>query len=115
MVEGSATCGELPNSKWSWAVSYDTVTIGGDTSTSTYDELRTAGRNQFLDTYTVTTIEPTYEQVNITCTALNPQGKINLDHSTTILGEMTMIDPGSSSEEKTSQVKVCGPNLEPCS
>lgn len=116
VVDGSDVCGELPNSSWSWVITTDTVTSGGEVSTDTYDALRTAGNNQFLETFEVTIVAPTYEQTTTNCTALNPAGKINLDHSTTIAGELVEVDPGSTGDpEKISNVKVCGPNLEPCS
>ncbi|MBM3606250.1 MAG: hypothetical protein FJX25_16450 [Alphaproteobacteria bacterium] len=113
VVAGSDVCGELPNVKWSWLTEQQTVTSGGEVSSNSYDQTRVAGNNTFLDTYTTTTVAPTFTTINTICTALNPQGKVNLDHSVTIMGEPVQTDAGSSTTDKTA-LKVCGPNLTPC-
>lgn len=79
-------CGTLPNSKWSWVISYDT-----QTSTETSDPYN-AGKsgNVFVDVTTTTTSVAQ-------CTALNPQGKVNADHSVTV-------DLGSTSTSESVKV-----------
>ncbi|MFN7089211.1 MAG: hypothetical protein ACK4P4_01475 [Allorhizobium sp.] len=118
LMSGSAfaddsVCGSLPNSKWSWQVTTTTATIGGETSLSSADSTKVAGQNTFLVTTTTTTVAPTFEVTTTICTALNPQGKVNLDHSTSVVSEPELIDAGGTTTS-SSQVKVCGPNLTPC-
>ncbi len=109
----SSVCGSLPNAKWSWSISYQTTTTGGGVSSDSSSEIsysnggKSGNINGTETTSTTTTTEPTYEQTNVICTALNPQGKVNADHSTVVVGEAVMIDPGSSTTDTTSE-KICG-------
>jgi hypothetical protein len=114
-VSGSDQCGPLPNAKWSWQISTETIRTGGDTHVDTSSSVNYTGNpdkngyNGFETTTTTTTIEPTYEQVNVVCTAVNPGGQVNADHSTSVAGEVKLVDPGSSSSTNSDPVKICGP------
>lgn len=105
VVQGSDVCGELPNAKWSWSISYgEPVISGGETSTSIGNVAYQGNGN--VGKADVTTITaPTISTVTVSCTALNPAGKINADHSTaTTITEV--LDPGGNS---TSNEVVCNP------
>ncbi|WP_027998650.1 hypothetical protein [Sinorhizobium arboris] len=105
VVEGSNVCGELPNAKWSWAISYgEPVISGGETSTA-IGAISYQGNGNVGKAEVTTTTAPTISTTTISCTALNPAGKVNADHSTTTTVVET-IDPGGSS---TSNQVVCNP------
>ncbi|QFI69275.1 hypothetical protein [Sinorhizobium alkalisoli] len=105
VVDGSDICGELPNAKWSWAISYSQPVISGGEQTTTLGDVsyNSAGNVGKADV-TITTA-PTISTVTVACTALNPAGKVNADHSTTV-EQVTTLDPGGSS---TTNEVVCNP------
>ncbi|MCG5479579.1 hypothetical protein [Sinorhizobium alkalisoli] len=115
VVSGSDVCGELPNGKWSWQITTEMVTTGGETNVSSATSTSYSGNpdkngyNGFETTTTTTTVAPTYQQVNTICTAINPAGKVNSDHSTAVPGELVMTDPGSTSSVTSDPLKICGP------
>jgi hypothetical protein len=116
-VAGSETCGELPNVKWTWVITTAVVRTGGGTTTATdtANTFSSAGNNGIPNngwevTSTTTTTAPTYDQTNSICTAVNPAGKVNLDHSTTVEGTPVLVDAGGSSTEIDSEVKICDNN-----
>jgi len=110
VVAGSEFCGELPNAKWSWSISYsDPVISGGETSTSTgpveYNKPGTVG-----SAIVTTTTTPTISTVTPICSAYNPQNKYNADHSG--FGEpiSNTIDEGGETSKKE---VVCNPSGNP--
>ncbi|MDP2358892.1 MAG: hypothetical protein Q8M31_22935 [Beijerinckiaceae bacterium] len=88
-------CGPLPNPKWSWSIGATTTStqteIIGDIE---YNRQGNVGKADVEITVTTTTV----------CTALNPQGKVNLDHSTTI---------STSTTTMAEDVVVCNPSGNP--
>ena len=104
VVAGSDVCGELPNVKWTWSISSSTSTSGGDTSTSMGDVSYIGGGNVGKADVTTTTTAVIETTTNI-CTAINPAGVPNADHSTTMTTEVE-IAPASST---TTNEVVCNP------
>jgi hypothetical protein len=105
VVAGSETCGELPNAKWSWNVNVgEPVLSGGEITTSTgdveYNKPGTVGT-----VLVTTTTAPTISTSTTTCTAINPQGKINAEHSTSLVSSIVADPGGSTSSSQT----VCNP------
>lgn len=115
VVSGSDACGPLPNAKWSWAVTTETVVTGGGISTSESTDVNYVGNkngtNGFETTTTTTTVAPTYEQKNTICTAINPAGKPVEDKTYSIAGELVETVPGSETSTTSDPLKICGPNL----
>ncbi|OHV72730.1 hypothetical protein [Ensifer sp. LCM 4579] len=115
VVANSDVCGELPNGKWSWQVTTEVVRTGGETSVSSNTSVNYEGNpnkngyNGFETTTTTTTVTPTYEQTNTICVAINPAGKVNSDHSTSVAGQPVMVDPGSQTSVTSDPLKICGP------
>lgn len=93
-VPGGDVCGALPNAKWSWSISAgDPIlgdpTINGDVS---YNHQGNVGSADVTQTSTAVT----------NCTAINPAGVPNADHSTTVTGATTTVDLGTQN--------VCNPS-----
>jgi len=106
VVAGSDQCGELPNAKWSWSISTsDPVITGGETTTTigdvTYNKPGTVG-----SALVTTTTAPTLSTTTVSCVAMNPQGKINTEHSTSMETTIVIADGSTTS----SNDKVCNPN-----
>ncbi|GLQ55267.1 hypothetical protein [Devosia nitrariae] len=111
VVLGSDVCGELPNVKWSWIISSTTSTSGGDTST-TMGDVAYQGNGNVGKADVTTTTSAVIETTTNVCTAINPQGKVNADHSTVTATEVE-IAPASST---TTNEVVCnkGSSLPTC-
>lgn len=103
IVAGSDVCGELPNSKWTWSIKVtEPQVILGDVTYGSVTYNGQSGNGSAPASQEVTTIPG-----STICTAHNPAGKINADHSTTVGG-------GEPTTETVSlgMVQVCfqGPN-----
>lgn len=106
VVAGSEQCGELPNAKWSWSITASAPVIsGGETSNSTgdvtYNKPGTVG-----SALVTTTTAPTLSTTTVSCVAMNPQGKINTDHSTSMETTIVISEGSSTSANQV----VCNPN-----
>ncbi|WP_324765381.1 hypothetical protein SO078_27050 (plasmid) [Sinorhizobium meliloti] len=105
VVEGSNVCGELPNAKWSWAISYGQPVISGGETSTTIGDITYQGNGNVGKAEVTTITAPTISTATVTCTALNPTGKINADHSTTTTVVETIAPGGTSTLNEV----VCNP------
>jgi hypothetical protein len=114
----ASDCGSLPNPNWSWSISYsqpiitggvETVTENSSTTYSGNTKSGNSGLNGFETTSTTTEVSAKYEQVNLICTALNPQGNVSTGNSKVVNGEPQLIAEASSSTTDPVTTKICGP------
>ncbi|TGQ34632.1 hypothetical protein [Mesorhizobium sp. M00.F.Ca.ET.216.01.1.1] len=108
VVEGSDVCGELPNVKWSWEISSTSVQSGGETSTTIGDVTYQGAFDQVGKADVTTTTSAIIETTTNTCTAINPAGVPNDDHSTTTT---TVVEIAPATSSTVNEV-VCNPGSE---